>query len=143
MSCEGCEAYSDTKWCYKFSKLARNIEYSECKRKFVDSPEKTGTMARKELSYFEGNCKDIAESIADIVIKKQRDYGKSNIEEFGEQGILVRSNDKFARLKNLILNNKNPANESIEDTWTDIAGYAILALMLRKGVFGLPLEAEK
>ena len=87
-------------------------------------------------------CHDLAKEIADLVISKQMDYGRSNILDFGEFGILVRTNDKVARLKNL--NGKDtPKNESLDDTWKDVMGYALLALMLRKGYFSLPLEGEK
>lgn len=88
-------------------------------------------------------CKQKSNNIAELLIKKQNDYGKQNILDFGEYGILVRSNDKFARLKNLYNNNKQPQNESIRETWMDIAGYAILALMLIDGEFNLPFEEEK
>jgi len=85
-------------------------------------------------------CKEVADEIINLLISKQRDYGKNNILDFGEYGILVRSNDKIARLKNLNQKSINPANESIEDTWRDISGYAILALMVRRGLFNLPLK---
>ena len=87
-------------------------------------------------------CKEIADEIVNLLISKQRDYGKNNILDFGEYGILVRSNDKIARLKNLSQKDVNPANESIDDTWKDISGYAILALMLRRGLFSLPFESN-
>lgn len=82
-------------------------------------------------------CKELA----DIIIKKQQDYGKNNLLEFGEYGILVRTNDKMSRLKNL----RNAAivnNESIDDTWKDIAGYSVLALLMRNNKFDLPLESN-
>jgi len=60
--------------------------------------------------------------------------------DFGEFGVLVRTNDKIARLKNLLRNQKAPSNESIDDTWKDTAGYAVVAMMLRKGWFILPLK---
>jgi len=88
-------------------------------------------------------CFNKAKNIAELLIKKQHDYGKQNILDFGEYGILVRSNDKFARLKNLYNNKKSPQNESIRDNWLDIAGYAILALMLIDKEFGLPFIEEK
>jgi len=69
---------------------------------------------------------------AKIFAKKQLDYGPNNIAEFGEAGVLVRMNDKMARLKNLILNNQTPRNEAIEDTLIDIANYALIFLMLRQ-----------
>lgn len=89
---------------------------------------------------FQDSCVDISEEISNLVLSKQRDYGQGNILAFGEFGVLVRSSDKFERLKNLLKEGKAPNNESIEDTWKDIAGYAILALMLRRGTFTLPLR---
>ena len=65
---------------------------------------------------------------------KQQDYGSGNISAFGEFGVLVRLNDKMERLKNL---NKMPSvkNESIEDTYQDIANYAVIALMIRRNLW--------
>lgn len=36
--------------------------------------------------------------------------------------------DKIARLQNLLKNNKNMVDESMQDTMADLAGYAILWL---------------
>jgi hypothetical protein len=75
----------------------------------------------------------------ELFCKKQRDYGPGNINAFGEYGILVRTNDKIERLKHLIAVPRNivvgtrPENESIDDTWMDIATYALIALLLRRG----------
>jgi len=88
---------------------------------------------------FESGCKELTDELAKLVIKKQKDYGKGNILAFGEYGVLVRLNDKVERLKNLI-GKKEPQNESIYETWQDVAGYAIIALILREGWFELPLE---
>ena len=88
-------------------------------------------------------CLSKAEGIGKLLITKQADYGKQNILDFGELGILIRSNDKFARLKNLYNNKEHPQNESIRETWEDIAGYAILALMLIDGEFDLLFEENE
>jgi hypothetical protein len=77
------------------------------------------------------------------MIDKQRDYGPGNIADFGELGVLIRSNDKIARLKNLLYENPNePTNESIDDTWLDIGNYALIAMMLRRNLWGLPLKEQ-
>jgi len=91
---------------------------------------------------FEMACRQTAKEIAELVISKQHDYGKNNILDFGETGVLIRANDKFSRLKNLLKLRENPKNEAIEDTWTDVAGYAIIALMLRRNIFNLPMEEK-
>ena len=84
---------------------------------------------------FEQACRDVATTIVTTVISKQHDYGHDNILAFREQGIVVRLWDKVSRLKNLIGSKGLPQNESIEDTFMDIAGYAIIGLMLANGTF--------
>jgi hypothetical protein len=91
-----------------------------------------------DMDNFEDACHGIAKEIAEVVISKQRDYGHGNILAFGEFGVLVRANDKMERMKNLQKAQGEPSNESIDDTWIDLAGYSIIALMLRKGIFTLP-----
>jgi hypothetical protein len=74
----------------------------------------------------------IAKEIADLLDKKRTDYGTENIKKFGSHGVLIRVSDKVERLINL--QDKEPNFESLEDTWKDIAGYAILGLIeLREG----------
>ena len=85
---------------------------------------------------FEQACRDVATQIAETVISKQHDYGQDNILAFRDRGLVVRLWDKVARLKNLLwVMNEEPKNESIEDTFTDIAGYAIIGLMLKNNTF--------
>lgn len=78
------------------------------------------------------------------MIKKNGDYSSRNVDniaEFGELGVLIRANDKMARLKNLLYHNKHePANESVYDTWLDNANYSVIAMMIRRNVWGLPLD---
>ena len=91
-----------------------------------------------ELQCFEDACRKVALGIAELVIRKQRDYGHDNINAFGEFGILVRTNDKVARLRNL--HGKEGVTEPRIDAWRDIAGYALIALMLDEGTFNLELK---
>lgn len=123
-----------------------------------------------EVLTFEEAIEAVAKEIAELVISKQHDYGHGNILAFGEYGTLVRSSDKLERLKNLAKkggialhieadytcpecgqthtfefgsDEVNAAlNEPVEDTWKDLAGYAYLALLLRRGLFTLPLEKD-
>lgn len=85
----------------------------------------------------------VADEIADLVIRKQGDYGTGNILKSpagAEPGIVVRVGDKLNRLWNLLTNHKEPSNESLDDSWQDVAGYSMIALMVRRGWFELPLE---
>ena len=81
----------------------------------------------------------ITEDMFDLFKRKQADYGPTNIgmgnrtintDEDVEKsmiGLTVRMNDKIQRLMNLILDRKDPQNESVEDTLIDIANYAVMA----------------
>lgn len=90
---------------------------------------------------FEDAVQMIVAELAEVLVSKQGDYGHSNITDFGEYGVLIRANDKLARLKHLILPNgvTAPNNEPINDSWKDLANYAIIALMYRRGWFELSL----
>ena len=56
---------------------------------------------------------------------------------FGIFGVLlalsIRMNDKINRMINLLRNNKEPNNESIEDTLIDLANYSVMALIVKRG----------
>ena len=90
--------------------------------------------AMRELSFEYEVCRVLAE-VYELLLAKRHDYGKANIEKHGESGILVRLDDKLARLAHLQGAAETQASESIDDTWLDIAGYAVLALLLRRGKF--------
>lgn len=92
---------------------------------------------------FDESIHKLAEEIADLVINKQKDYGPRNIlnSPFGVNvGLVVRIFDKLSRLYNLNEKAKKPTNENIEDTWMDIVGYALIGLMVQRGLFELPLK---
>lgn len=65
---------------------------------------------------------------------KQLDYGSQNISAFGEYGVVVRMSDKMERLKNLIKKD-SVNNESIEDTYKDLANYAVISLLIRRNLW--------
>jgi hypothetical protein len=94
---------------------------------------------------FNQAIREISQEIASLVISKQKDYGTGNILNCPlgpDAGIIVRLSDKISRLANLTQNHKNPSNESLEDTWKDIVGYGLIGLMVKRGLFKLPLEAD-
>lgn len=97
----------------------------------------------KKPDNFRSACVEIASELVDVLISKQHDYGKGNIADFGELGVLVRANDKIERLKNLVKTGNTPSNESVDDSWLDLANYAIIALMLRRGYWELPLKDDE
>jgi len=78
------------------------------------------------------NIHDALAAVEDTLRSKHHDYGEDNLKDFGELGILVRSSDKVARLKNLIAKQAEVMDESRYETWRDLAGYAIQAMIMLK-----------
>jgi hypothetical protein len=67
------------------------------------------------------------------LIKKQKDYGPKNISDSPGgplNGLRVRMFDKLARINNLVETGVTPENESLRDSFMDIANYAIIAMMV-------------
>ena len=86
-------------------------------------------------------------ALGDIVLfdRKQHDYGPENIAAFGEKGVVVRMNDKMARLRKLIWSDLAAKNESVEDSYTDMGVYSIIARLCRSGAWSdteLPPERD-
>ncbi len=77
----------------------------------------------------------VTDELLAMFLKKHKDYGKGNILAVKELGIAMRLTEKVERLKNLLMTSKTPTNESIEETWTDIAVYAVIAVLYRRGWF--------
>ena len=81
------------------------------------------------------NLKELQNILKEIEIllkRKNEMYGDENIIKIGEEGILVRLEEKLERLKHLSKIKKDPAEETIEDTWKDIIGYGIIGIMLKR-----------
>lgn len=78
---------------------------------------------------------ELVEDIIATLIKKDHDYGSGNIHQFGERGVLVRATDKINRLYNLLWTGEEEEvnDEAVDDTWKDLAGYAIIGYMERHG----------
>jgi len=93
---------------------------------------KTG---KKQPQYLDQAFDAVLQEMLATFIKKNKDYGKGNILDTRELGIIFRMNDKVNRLKNLLITNKKPENESIEETWLDLAVYAAIAITLKRGQF--------
>jgi len=84
------------------------------------------------------------EDLYNLLCRKQHDYGHENINNFGLIGVAVRICDKIARAENLKTRESNAVrNETVIDTYEDIIGYAVIALMLDAGTFNLQLEAKE
>ena len=81
--------------------------------------------------------------------KKQMDYGPSNISmgtgvgdainvKLATTALVVRINDKIQRLLNLVVTHDREAqNEPVEDAFSDLSVYGIIAQIVRNGKWGI------
>lgn len=84
----------------------------------------------------EAEHRAICDTLHDIYVAKNSDYGNSFVEVRNEfpESVLIRLSDKLNRLKALMKDpEKRKVNdESIDDTLMDLANYAIMELVERK-----------
>ena len=83
--------------------------------------------------------------ILDLTERKDLDYSPQNINLYGELGIAVRVGDKAMRLKSLLVDKREQRvnDESVEDTWFDLANYGLIAIMLRHNWWNLKWEEKR
>jgi hypothetical protein len=85
---------------------------------------------------FEFDVMDIADELASLLLKKHKDYGPKNISHSpggALNGLRVRMHDKIARINHLIDSGSSPENESLEDSFKDLANYSIISMMVLRG----------
>ena len=71
-----------------------------------------------------------------LLLKKHKDYGPKNISGSpggAVNGLRVRMHDKLARINHLYDSGATPENESLRDSFIDMANYAIIALLVLDG----------
>jgi hypothetical protein len=85
---------------------------------------------------FVDNVWDTSNELTQLLLRKHADYGPKNIALApggAINGLRVRMHDKMARINHLVDNNATPENESLEDSFVDLANYAIIGLMVLRG----------
>ena len=68
-----------------------------------------------------------------LILKKHKDYGPKNISGSpggAINGLRVRMHDKLARINHLYDTGATPENESLRDSFIDMANYAIIAMLV-------------
>lgn len=85
---------------------------------------------------FANNVDATYTELYDLLMTKHNDYGPKNISQSPGgpiNGLRVRMHDKLARINNLVDSGKNPEHESLEDSFKDMANYAIIGLLVLRG----------
>lgn len=89
-----------------------------------------------DVDAFELDVWETTDELATLLLRKHHDYGPKNISQSPGgplNGLRVRMWDKVARINNLIDSGNTPENESLEDSFKDLANYSIIALMVLRG----------
>ena len=76
---------------------------------------------------------NLADELTELLISKHKDYGPKNISDApggALNGLRVRMHDKLARINNLVDSGASPEHESLEDSFKDMANYAIIGLLV-------------
>jgi hypothetical protein len=110
----------------------RSCRCQICERAYANTKE-TNAKIKPPLEF---EAAIIARKAIELLVQKHDDYGPSNISDAPGgplNGLSVRLHDKVARLNNLLSNNKEPQNESVQDTFIDILNYALIALLVIEG----------
>jgi hypothetical protein len=85
---------------------------------------------------FIANVWSTLDSAGNLLIKKHKDYGPTNISLSPGgplNGLRVRMHDKTARINHLIDSGATPENESLRDSFIDLLNYSAIALMVLDG----------
>jgi hypothetical protein len=129
------------------AKMSDILKSQEVEHDFTPLLKTTGYMPKNEhlMSEQSKEFQSILDDLFQMHKKKTADYSAWNIKGAGEQGVAVRLWDKTARLMNLMgwdigtgkwSQPKEPKNESVDDTLMDLASYAIIMIVLRRGKWG-------
>lgn len=82
---------------------------------------------------FEQDVRAVMDELATLLVSKHHDYGPKNISMSPGgpiNGLRVRMHDKLARINNLVDSGKDAKFESLEDSFKDLANYAVIGLMV-------------
>lgn len=90
---------------------------------------------KREL-HLETHLSNTVKELSDLLLSKHKDYGPKNISQAPGgpiNGLRVRMHDKLARISNLVDSGADPQHESLEDSFKDMANYAIIGLLVLRG----------
>ena len=86
--------------------------------------------------HLETHLSNTVYELSELLLSKHRDYGPKNISQAPGgpiNGLRVRMHDKLARISNLVDSGADPQHESLEDSFKDMANYAIIGLLVLRG----------
>jgi hypothetical protein len=103
--------------------------------RFSPNRDSKDSIVAREL-HLEVNLSNLSQELSNLLLSKHKDYGPKNISLApggAINGLRVRMHDKLARINNLVDSGASPEHESLEDSFKDMANYAIIGLLVLRG----------
>jgi len=108
--------------------------------------QKASEILKKEYPTIYNGYMAIMEEQLELFSKKHLDYGMHNItagtslanedeRSFALTGLWYRISDKVNRWKNMIITGRKAQNETLIDTYQDLANYGIIAQLVERGMW--------
>jgi len=120
---------------YKSSSESRSESVIIRQGRFSPNSDAQSSSVAREL-HLEVNLNNLNKELSELLLSKHKDYGPKNISQAPGgpiNGLRVRMHDKLARINNLIDSGATPEHESLEDSFKDMANYAIIGLLVLRG----------
>ena len=101
---------------------------------------------------WEDGLRRVMDELFKLMVERHRKYGPENINASGILGLLVRSMDKMARIKEGMKDvtitdadiERDYPDEAFDDAWMDLSCYTgPIYMMLMRGWWDLPMEKEE
>lgn len=103
--------------------------------RFLPDSKPQNPSVTREL-HLETHLNNLTRELTNLLLSKHKDYGPKNISQApggAINGLRVRMHDKLARINNLVDSGADPQHESLEDSFKDMANYAIIGLLVMRG----------
>jgi hypothetical protein len=135
---------------YKSSDESRFEGISVLDTRVVPNRDSKSSIVAREV-HLEVDLSNLTKELTDLLLSKHRDYGPKNISQApggAINGLRVRMHDKLARINNLVDSGASPEHESLEDSFKDMANYAIIGLLVlrnkwdNESIFALPKDVR-
>lgn len=100
---------------------------------YTPEPEELNPEAETQAEKFHNDVLDTFTQAMDTLLAKHEDYGPLNIARSPGgplNGLNVRLWDKLARLTHILDSEAEPNFESLEDTFLDMANYALIGILV-------------
>jgi hypothetical protein len=117
---------------YKSSDESRTEGIVIRQGRFVPDGKSQDSSAARAV-HLEVHLGQLTKELNDLLLSKHKDYGPKNISQApggAINGLRVRMHDKLARINNLVDSGATPEHESLEDSFKDMANYAIIGLLV-------------